>query len=321
MIVVTGGAGFIGSAYVWYLNKMGYDNIIIVDRLSTSDKWKNLRNKKFEDYIHKDDFIKLLKENKLPKIEYIIHMGACSSTTEFNADYMMKNNYEYSKELAKYSVKNRIRFIYASSGATYGAGEFGFSDADEITLKLKPLNIYGFSKHLFDLWILKHNLNRKVVGLKFFNVFGPNEYHKQDMMSVVCKAFSQIKNTGKLKLFKSHKDGIEDGEQKRDFVYIKDVIRVIHFFFENKEKNGIYNVGSGKARSFNDLARAVFNAMEKPFNVEYITMPVEIQDKYQYWTEADLTKLRKIGYKEEFTELEDAVSDYVKNYLMKNDYL
>ena len=321
MIVVTGGAGFIGSAYVWYLNKMGYDNIIIVDRLSTSDKWKNLRNKKFEDYIHKDDFIKLLKENKLPKIEYIIHMGACSSTTEFNADYMMKNNYEYSKELAKYSVKNRIRFIYASSGATYGAGEFGFSDADEITLKLKPLNIYGFSKHLFDLWILKHNLNRKVVGLKFFNVFGPNEYHKQDMMSVVCKAFSQIKNTGKLKLFKSHKDGIEDGEQKRDFVYIKDVIRVIHFFFENKDKNGIYNVGSGKARSFNDLARAVFNAMEKPFNVEYITMPVEIQDKYQYWTEADLTKLRKIGYKEEFTELEDAVSDYVKNYLMKNDYL
>jgi len=321
MIVVTGGAGFIGSAYVWYLNKMGYDNIIIVDRLSTSDKWKNLRNKKFEDYIHKDDFIKLLKENKLPKIEYIIHMGACSSTTEFNADYMMKNNYEYSKELAKYSVKNRIRFIYASSGATYGAGEFGFSDADEITLKLKPLNIYGFSKHLFDLWILKHNLNRKVVGLKFFNVFGPNEYHKQDMMSVVCKAFSQIKNTGKLKLFKSHKDGIEDGEQKRDFVYIKDVIRVIHFFFENKDKNGIYNVGSGKARSFNDLARAVFNAMEKPFNVEYIPMPVEIQDKYQYWTEADLTKLRKIGYKEEFTELEDAVSDYVKNFLMKNDYL
>jgi len=321
MIVVTGGAGFIGSAYVWYLNKMGYDNIIIVDRLSTSDKWKNLRNKKFEDYIHKDDFIKLLKENKLPKIEYIIHMGACSSTTEFNADYMMKNNYEYSKELAKYSVKNRIRFIYASSGATYGAGEFGFSDADEITLKLKPLNIYGFSKHLFDLWILKHNLNRKVVGLKFFNVFGPNEYHKQDMMSVVCKAFSQIKNTGKLKLFKSHKDGIEDGEQKRDFVYIKDVIRVIHFFFENKDKNGIYNVGSGKARSFNDLARAVFNTMEKPFNVEYIPMPVEIQDKYQYWTEADLTKLRKIGYKEEFTELEDAVSDYVKNYLMKNDYL
>lgn len=248
-------------------------------------------------------------------------MGACSSTTEFNADYMMKNNYEYSKELAKYSVKNRIRFIYASSGATYGAGEFGFSDADEITLKLKPLNIYGFSKHLFDLWILKHNLNRKVVGLKFFNVFGPNEYHKQDMMSVVCKAFSQIKNTGKLKLFKSHKDGIEDGEQKRDFVYIKDVIRVIHFFFENKDKNGIYNVGSGKARSFNDLARAVFNAMEKPFNVEYIPMPVEIQDKYQYWTEADLTKLRKIGYKEEFTELEDAVSDYVKNFLMKNDYL
>lgn len=316
MIVVTGGAGFIGSAYVWYLNKKGFDNIIIVDKLRTSDKWKNLLNKKFEDYIEKEKFLELIKSNKIPIIDVIIHMGACSSTTERNADYMMSNNYEYSKILAKWCAENNKRLIYASSGATYGDGSIGYSDSNETTLKLKPLNIYGYSKHLFDLWILKHKLDKKFVGLKFFNVFGPNEYHKEDMRSVVCKAYFQIKNRGKLKLFKSHKKGIADGEQRRDFIYIKDVIKIMHFFFENPQITGIYNVGTGKARTFKDLAKATFEAMNKPVKIKYIPMPVSIRDRYQYFTQAEISKLRNAGYTEEFTPLEDAIKDYVQNYLM-----
>ncbi len=319
MYIVTGGAGFIGSVMVWKLNQQGIDDIIIVDKLRKEDKWKNLTKKKFNDYIDKEEFIEKLFNNKFSGVEGIIHIGACSSTTEKDADYMMKNNFEYSKLLVQWSLNNNIRFLYASSAATYGNGEFGYSDDDENTLKLRPMNIYGFSKHFFDLWVLKNNLQNKIAGFKYFNVYGPNEYHKKDMMSVICKAYSQIRNTGKLRLFKSYKKGIPDGEQKRDFVYVKDIVDIMFYFLQNRDKNGIFNAGTGKARSFNDLAKASFNAMGKKTNIKYIPMPISIRDRYQYFTEAELTKLRNAGYTKEFTSLEDGVKDYIRNYLMNED--
>ncbi len=318
-IIITGGAGFIGSVILWRLNKAGFDNIIITDRIKKTDKWKNLRNHKFADFIHSDDFLELLKNKKLGKIYAIIHMGACTSTTERDGDYMLKNNYEYSKNLALFCAKENIRFIYASSGATYGLGETGYSDSIENTLKLKPLNIYGYSKHLFDLWIIRNNYHKKFVGLKFFNVYGPNEYHKGDMRSVVCKAYYQIKETGKLRLFKSHRPEFKDGEQKRDFIYVKDVAEVVLFFLEKAKLAGIYNVGTGKARTFNDLASAVFKAMDKQINIEYFPMPENLRDRYQYFTEADISSLRQAGYNKEFTSLEKGVEDYIKNYLSHED--
>ncbi len=319
MYIVTGGAGFIGSVMVWKLNQKGIDDIIVVDKLRKEDKWKNLRKKRFADYIDKEEFINFLLNNKFSNIDAIIHIGACSSTTEKDADYLMKNNFEYSKILAEYSLKNNIRFLYASSAATYGNGEFGYSDEDSNTLRLKPMNMYGFSKQIFDLWVLKNNYQDKIVGFKYFNVFGPNEYHKKDMMSVICKAYSQIQNRGILRLFKSYKKGIPHGEQKRDFVYVKDVVDVMFYFLLNKDKNGIYNVGTGKARSFNDLAKATFNAMGKKVKIKYIDMPLAIRDRYQYFTEAKLDKLRKAGYSKEFTSLEEAIKDYVQNYLMNEN--
>ncbi len=319
MIIVTGGAGFIGSAYVWLLNQKGIDDIIIVDKLRKNDKWKNLRNKKFYDYIDKEEFLQLLVNDKIDNIDTIIHMGACSSTTERDADYVMSNNYKYTRTIAQWCDKNEKRLIYASSAATYGDGALGYSDEDETTLKLKPLNIYGYSKQLLDLWLLKSGLDKKFVGIKFFNVFGPNEYHKGDMMSVICKAYSQIKNSGKLRLFKSYKEGYKDGEQKRDFVYVKDVVKIIYYFHTHPEVSGIYNAGTGKARTFNALAKATFDAMNKPVKIKYIPMPESIRDRYQYFTEADLKKLENAGYKEQFHSLEDAVKDYVQNYLMNED--
>ena len=319
MYIVTGGAGFIGSVMVWKLNQEGIDDIIVVDKLRNEDKWKNLRKKSFNDYIDKEEFLDKLENNLFDNIEGIIHIGACSSTTETNADYMMKNNYEYTKRVALWSISNNVRFLYASSAATYGNGEFGYSDDDENTIKLKPMNIYGFSKHFFDLWVLKNKLQNKIAGFKYFNVYGPNEYHKKDMMSVICKAYSQIKTTGRLKLFKSYKPGIADGEQKRDFVYVKDIVDIMYFFLVNKDKNGIFNAGTGKARSFNALAEASFYAMNKKTNIKYIPMPEEIRDRYQYFTEAKLDKLRAAGYNKEFTSLENGVKDYVRNYLMNEE--
>ncbi len=322
MYIVTGGAGFIGSAFVWKLNELGIDDILIVDNLGTTQKWKNLVNLRYYDYLHKDDFLEELYASRFPKIESIIHMGACSSTTELDADYLMDNNFHYTKELAKYCLANNIRFIYASSAATYGDGSLGFSDDHSIIPKLKPLNMYGYSKQLFDLWALKKEILDKIVGIKFFNVYGPNEYHKGDMKSVVCKAYYQIKETGKLKLFKSYKPEYKDGEQKRDFVYIKDCVDVMAWFLERRDVNGIFNLGTGKARTWNDLAKATFSAMGLETNIEYIDMPEAIRDKYQYFTQADMKKLQDAGYKRKFTSLEDAVKDYVQNYLSKeNQYL
>jgi len=322
MIVVTGGAGFIGSALIAALNKRGISDILVVDHLACSEKWKNLRNLGFADYVEKDDFLDLVVERKLPApIEAVFHLGACTSTTEANASYLIKNNYQYSKILAQWSTDAKIRFIYASSAATYGDGSAGFSDDEARIEDLRPLNMYGYSKHLFDLWAKRAGLLKKIVGLKYFNVFGPNEYHKGEMRSFVIKAFEQINATGKVRLFKSYRSDVKDGEQMRDFVYVKDAVDMTLFFYDNPGLNGLFNTGTGGARTWNDLVRAVFAAMGKKANMEYIEMPESIRHQYQYFTQADMTKLRKAGYDREMTPLEDAIKDYVQDYLQEGQYL
>jgi len=325
MIIVTGGAGFIGSALIAALNKRQITDILVVDHLGTNQRWKNLLGLSFADYVEKDDFLEMVVEDKVPgRIEAVFHLGACSSTTETNASYLIKNNYEYSKLLAQWTQNRQggnIRFVYASSAATYGDGSSGFSDDEEKIENLKPLNMYGYSKQLFDLWARRTGLLKKIVGLKYFNVFGTNEYHKADMRSFVLKAFEQINATGRVRLFKSCKSEYADGEQVRDFVYVKDAVDMTLFFLDNPKIVGLYNIGSGIARSWNDLVKAVFAAMEKKPNIEYIEMPESICNQYQYYTCADITKLRKAGYKKQIASLEDAIKDYVLNYLQKDMYL
>ncbi|MBX2974833.1 MAG: ADP-glyceromanno-heptose 6-epimerase [Ignavibacteriaceae bacterium] len=317
MIVVTGAAGFIGSAIVWRLNQLGKDEIVIVDELGSDEKWKNLVPLNYANYYNKHKFLKaIVDDNVTFKIDAIIHLGANSSTTEKNADHLMENNFEYTKYLASYCVKNGIRFIYASSAATYGDGTLGFSDTNEQCEKLRPLNMYGYSKNLFDIWACKKGMLNKIVGLKYFNVYGPNEYHKGDMRSVVHKAFEQIRDYGVVKLFKSKHPDYKDGEQKRDFVYVKDAVDMTLFFLENRDKNGLFNVGSGEARTWNDLVTSLFNAVGKPINIEYIDLPEHLTDKYQYFTEANLGKIKKAGYNNQLHSLEAGVTDYVKNYLV-----
>jgi len=320
MIVVTGGAGFIGSAIVWRLNSLGEDKIIIVDELGHDEKWKNLVGLNYYDFINKDDFIQKIENGMDIDITAIIHMGANSSTTEKDADHLLRNNYEYTKKLAQFSLFKNVRFIYASSAATYGDGSLGFDDSESVSQFLRPLNMYGYSKNLFDVWAVKQGMMDKIAGIKYFNVYGPNEYHKGDMRSVVHKAFEQIKNTGKVKLFKSRNSGYKDGEQMRDFVYVKDAVDMTLFFLDKKNRNGLFNVGSGKARTWNDLVTAIFTAMEKPVNIEYIELPEHLAEKYQYFTEAKLEKIKKAGYSNSITSLEEGVTDYVKNYLLKDKY-
>jgi len=315
--VVTGGAGFIGSNIVKALNKRGIENITVVDRLNLDAKKKNLTSLKFSDYQDKAEFREMVRKNDLGKIKTVFHMGACSSTTEMDEDYLKDNNFLYSKELCEWCLKNTTRFIYASSAATYGNGSLGYSDNDELCPKLSPLNPYGRSKQMFDLWVLENNLLNRVAGLKYFNVYGPGEDHKGDMRSVVNKAYSQVLNTGEIRLFKSYKPEYEDGKQERDFIYVADAVDATLFFHDHPEVSGIFNCGTGKARTWIDLANAVFAAMEKTPKIVFIDMPEEIRDKYQYHTQADMTKLRKAGYKTPFTELEDGVKDYVRNYLSK----
>lgn len=322
MIIVTGGAGFIGSAIVWKLNQLGENKIIIVDELGTDEKWKNLVPLKYEDFIHKDDFISMVIEQEIDfDITAIIHMGANSSTTEKDADHLFSNNYLYSKELAKYCLDKNIRFIYASSAATYGDGLLGFVDDENKLESLRPLNMYGYSKQLFDLWAKRKGAFDKIVGLKYFNVYGPNEYHKGDMRSVVHKAFEQIRDTGKVKLFKSLNPKYKDGEQLRDFIYIKDAVEMTLFFLDKPNINGLFNVGTGKARTWNDLVNAIFNALNKSVNIEYIDLPEHLREKYQYFTEANMNKIKKAGYNNSILGLEVGVADYVKNYLLGGQYL
>lgn len=322
MIVVTGGAGFIGSAIVWKLNQLGKSNIIIVDELGKDEKWKNLVGLKYEDFVNKLEFIEQVLDDVIPyNIDAIFHMGANSSTTEKDADHLMDNNYHYTKELAKYCVEKNIRFIYASSAATYGDGSLGFDDDEGKQETLRPLNMYGYSKQLFDLWAKRNHILDRIVGIKYFNVYGPNEYHKGDMRSVVHKAYEQVRDTGKVRLFKSLNPAYKDGEQMRDFVYIKDAVDMTLHFLDKPDKNGIFNVGAGKARTWNDLVKSMFNSVGKPVNIEYINLPEHLADKYQYFTEANLSKIKATGYSQLTTTLEDGVDDYVKNYLLKAGYL
>ncbi len=321
MIVVTGGAGFIGSAIIWKLNQLGEKDIIIVDELGLDEKWKNLVGLDFEDFINKHEFIQLVETGLPFKPKAIIHMGANSSTTEKNADHLLENNYEYTKKLAKYCLANDARFIYASSAATYGDGALGFDDSEVLSPDLKPLNMYGYSKNLFDVWAIRHKVIDRIVGLKYFNVFGPNEYHKADMRSVVHKAYEQIRDTGKVRLFKSRHPEYKDGEQMRDFIYVKDAVDMTLFFMDKKDKNGIFNVGTGKARTWKDLVTAIFDSTGKDVNIEYIELPEHLVLKYQYFTEARLDKIKKAGYQHPLHSLEDGVADYVKNYLVPDKYL
>lgn len=316
MIIVTGAAGFIGSCIVSKLNRSGENNIIIVDVLRKNDKWKNLRNLNFFDYLDRSQLPEFLKSRN--DIEAVIHMGACSATTESDTNYLMENNYRYTLNLAEHCIKNNIRFIYASSAATYGDGSGGYDDTESEIRKLQPMNMYGYSKHVFDLKALREGWLNKIVGLKFFNVYGPNEYHKGDMVSVIYKAYNQIKEKGYVNLFKSHRQEFMDGEQKRDFVYAMDAVNMVLFFLENRDKSGIYNVGTGKARMFKDLVTATFEAMNIKPDIKYIDMPVEIRDRYQYFTEAKMDKIETAGYNNKPYSLEDGVQDYVQNYLMKD---
>ena len=321
MIIVTGGAGFIGSVLIWRLNQMGIKDIIIVDHFGKNDKYKNLISLNFIDVFDRDEFIEDIFEDVLEqgKLETIFHLGACSSTTKKDFNYLFQNNYEYSKELCLGALEYNVRFIYASSAATYGSGENGYKD-DETTLdNLRPLNGYGFSKQMFDKWARDNGHLDKIVGLKYFNVYGPNEYHKRDMRSVVHKCFQQIKETGQARLFKTTASQYGDGEQKRDFIYVKDAVEMTLFFNDNKNLNGIYNIGTGEANSFNSLIKPIFKVLGIKENIEYFDMPDSLKEKYQDFTKADITKIRNAGYKKPFTNIENAVTDYVKTYLNTNN--
>jgi len=316
MIIVTGGAGFIGSCFVEKLNSEGINDIIIVDSLGHDEKWRNLNGRRFFDYYHKDHFISLVEKDGLNiTVEAVIHMGACSSTVERNAEYLMTNNYRYTKILADWALTNNARFIYASSAATYGDGSAGYSDNEIILPTFRPLNLYGFSKHAFDLCALETTALKKIAGLKFFNVYGPHEHHKGDQASVVYKGFNSIQKTGSIKLFKSHNDKFKDGEFYRDFVYVKDCVEVMWWFLQNPNINGIYNLGSGKASSWNDLANAIFEALSLDPKIEYVDMPEAIRSQYQYHTEAPMAKLKKAGCPVEFHSIKEGVKDYV-DYLL-----
>lgn len=328
MIIVTGGTGFIGSALIWRLNQLGKEDIIIVDEFGKkqkkSNKWQNIIQLKYADIFDKEDFGHMVQSDFLKNFEVdtIFHLGACSSTTERNFDYLLRNNYEYSKFLCEKALDNNIRFIYASSAATYGDGSQGYEDDESKLQSLRPLNAYGYSKHMFDLWVRRSRILDKVVGLKYFNVYGPNEYHKGDMRSVVNKCFHQVKETGKARLFKSADPDYKDGGQSRDFLYVKDAVDMTLYFWDNRIVNGIYNIGTGEANSFNQLIKPVFDSLGLAENIEYFDMPEILREKYQYYTKADISKLRSSGYINKVMKIDDAVRDYVKNYLNKeNPYL
>jgi ADP-L-glycero-D-manno-heptose 6-epimerase len=321
MLIVTGGAGFLGSAIIWKLNALGREDILVVDELGDGEKWRNLVNRRFVDYVHKEEFLRRITDGKnYFGATAVVHMGACSATTERDADYLYANNTRYSLELCRFCLSQSLRFVNASSAATYGDGSQGFEDDQAALRALRPMNMYGYSKHLFDLAAKRNGWLESIASLKFFNVFGPNEYHKGDMMSVACKAFSQIREGGKVRLFRSHREGVADGGQMRDFVYVKDCVEVVAWLLEHPEVGGVFNVGSGNARSFKDLVTAVFEAMERPVNIEYIDMPEEIRETYQYFTEAPMGRLRAAGYEREFGALEDGVRDYVQGYLAGKDW-
>jgi ADP-L-glycero-D-manno-heptose 6-epimerase len=321
MIIVTGAAGFIGSCLVAKLNSLNKTNLILVDDFSNAEKNKNLKGKLFNSKIERAEFIEWVQQNT-HEITEVYHIGARTDTTEFDVAIFDKLNLNYSKSLWKICAENDIPFVYASSAATYGLGEFGFEDDHHLVEKLKPLNPYGTSKNDFDKWVLKQDSQPSFwAGFKFFNVYGPNEFHKGRMASVIFHAVNQIKKTGEMQLFKSHNPKFKDGEQLRDFVYVKDVVDVLIFMMAKKSQAGLYNLGSGKARTFNDLVTVTFQAMDLKSNISYIDTPIDIRDKYQYFTQANMSKLQNAGYKKSFTNLESGVKDYVQNYLLNEKYL
>jgi ADP-L-glycero-D-manno-heptose 6-epimerase len=319
-IVVTGAAGFIGRNAVAELNRRGRNDLILVDLLGSDDKWQNLRGLRYEDLISPEAFLDLLEDGKFDDLEAIVHLGACSATTERDADYLLENNYRYTRTLCEFSLANDIRFIYASSAATYGDGSRGYLDNDAATSDLQPLNMYGYSKHMFDLWAAQSGARERIAGLKYFNVFGAFEDHKGDMKSVVAKSFHQIQKTGSVKLFRSYNPDYADGEQMRDFIYVKDAVDVTLSFLEKDSASGLFNCGTGKARTWKDLVSAVFAALGVPMKIEYIDMPEVLRGKYQYFTEAEMGKLRCAGYTKPFQSLEDAIADYVATHLRLLEY-
>lgn len=310
--IVTGGAGFIGRNLIEALNKRGEDHILVVDDLAQDEKWRNLVGLNYADYWEKDNFRFHLQNDSLGEADVVFHLGACSSTTERNASFLADNNYRFTCELCEWCLRHKARFVYASSAATYGAGAEGYSDDLDKVARLKPLNMYGYSKQMFDLWALRHDFLDRIAGIKYFNVYGPREAHKGDMRSMVHKAFRQISETGKIRLFKSDNPKYRDGEQLRDFLYVRDAVAVTMFFAENHDMNGLFNCGSGKARTWLDLAHAVFAAMKREPQIEFFDMPGELRAKYQYHTEADVSRLRAAGYTAQFTSLEDGIRDYVE---------
>jgi ADP-L-glycero-D-manno-heptose 6-epimerase len=322
-LVITGAAGFIGSCLTGYLNEKGFDQLILVDEFNRLDKVNNLQEKKCIHRVERDDFFRWL-ELKKPHIDFVFHLGARTDTTEF--DYAVHNrlNFEYSQLIWDYCMMNQVPLVYASSAATYGSGELGYSDDHALPFLLEPLNAYGISKNEFDKWAIRQNSHPPFwAGLKFFNVYGPNEYHKGRMASVIWHAVNQIRQNGTVKLFKSHRPDFQDGQQLRDFIYVKDILKVCYWLMENFEKipeNGLFNLGTGKARTFEDLVRATFSGLGLPPQILYIDMPEDIRDKYQYFTEARMDKLKNAGYKAAFYSLEKGISDYVKNYLSTLNY-
>jgi len=320
-VLVTGGAGFIGSALVWALNRRGCDNIIVCDRLGTDERWRNLTPLRFADYVEADDLFLRLQDGALGKFDLVLHLGACASTTERDASFLIRNNYEFTRDLAVWALTQKSRFVYASSAATYGDGSAGMNDDEDKLDTLRPLNLYGYSKHLFDLHAKRAGFLNRVIGLKYFNVFGPNEGHKGEMRSLVHKSTAQVRTEGVIRLFKSYRPDYRDGEQKRDFLYVKDAVAMTLHLAASKRAGGLFNIGCGQARTWLDLARAVFSALKRKPKIEFIEMPEAIRDKYQYFTEANLARLRAAGYTAPVTALEDAVSDYVRNYLVPDKRL
>ncbi len=320
-VLVTGGAGFIGSNLVHGLNQRGIENIVIADFLGSDEKWRNLVPLKFVDYLEADDLIARVQSGRLANFDVVLHMGACSSTTEKDARYLAQNNYDYTRQLAEWTVEGGGRFVYASSAATYGDGSAGMSDSAEMENlgALRPLNMYGYSKHLFDVYAARTGLLERCAGLKYFNIFGPGEQHKGEMRSIVNKAFSQVRDTGVIRLFRSYRDEYRDGEQRRDFLYVKDAAAMTLHVAGNVDTSGLFNIGAGRADTWLDIARAVFAAMGREPHIEFIDMPVEMRSNYQYTTLADISKLHESGYDDPAMPLSEAVRDYIQEYLAKGE--
>ncbi|MCA2989088.1 MAG: ADP-glyceromanno-heptose 6-epimerase [Gemmatimonas sp.] len=318
-VLVTGGAGFIGSALVWALNGLGVERIVVTDRLGQDEKWRNLVPLRFEDYLEADDLMAPLERGALGRFDLVLHLGACSATTERDASFLAKNNFEYTKQLAHWALGHEVRFVYASSAATYGDGAQGMDDAHDETAaltRLRPLNAYGYSKQLFDQYAAAMGVLPNVVGLKYFNVYGPNEAHKGDMRSLVHKAYGQIEATGRVQLFRSHRPDFRDGEQRRDFLYVKDAVAMTLHLAMTPSAGGLYNIGSGEAHTWLQLTGALFEALGRAPQIDFIDMPESIRAKYQYHTQARIDKLRAAGYRAPVTPLADAVRDYVQGYLV-----